>query len=154
MSRQPTDADFQRLLEFRTSLRRFLHWSEEQAGAQGLTAAQHQLLLAIKGHPGPAAPSIGDIAAYLLLRHNSAVGLVDRAEAKGLVVRASDPDHRGTVRLTLTNDGARRLEALSDLHLEEVPRLASTLRALFAEFDDTERDHLTGGAAPSRHLGA
>ncbi|HUO71463.1 MAG TPA: MarR family transcriptional regulator [Solirubrobacteraceae bacterium] len=154
MFRQPTDADYQRLLEFRTSLRRFLHWSEEQARAQGLTAAQHQLLLAIKGHPGRTDPSIGDIAGYLLLRHNSAVGLVDRAEAKGLVARTRDPDHRSTVRLKLTNDGARRLEALSELHIDEVPRLAATMQALFAEVGETEPVQPTAGAASSRGLRA
>ncbi len=135
MSQQPTEADYQRLLTFRTSLRQFLRWSEQQAHAQDLTAAQHQLLLAIKGHPGPDGPSIGDVAGYLLLRHNSAVGLVDRAEAKGLVKRTIDPHHRRTTRLTLTEDGARRLEALSELHLHEVPRLATTMRALFADLD-------------------
>ena len=35
------------------ALRRFLHWSEEQAVAVGLTPAQHQLLLAIRGQAGP-----------------------------------------------------------------------------------------------------
>jgi DNA-binding MarR family transcriptional regulator len=139
MKRQLTDSDYQRLLEFRTRLRRFLRWSEQQARAQDLTAAQHQLLLAIKGHPDDAGPSIGDVAGYLLLRHHSAVGLVDRAEAKGLVKRTPDPEHRSTVRLTLTQDGARRLQALSAQHLEEVPRLATTMRALFADFADDER---------------
>ena len=33
----PTDAEYRRLLEFRTNLRRFLHWSEEQAQSAGLT---------------------------------------------------------------------------------------------------------------------
>jgi DNA-binding MarR family transcriptional regulator len=147
MRRQPTHADYQHLLEFRTSLRRFLRWSEEQARAQDLTAAQHQLMLAIKGHPDEAGPSIGDVAGYLLLRHHSAVGLVDRAEAKGLVRRTPDPRHRSTIRLTLTEDGARRLEALSELHLEEVPRLARTVRALFADLHDDEPGEVTDPAA-------
>ena len=148
MSRQPTEADYQRLLTFRTSLRQFLRWSEQQAHAQDLTAAQHQLLLAIKGHPGAAGPSIGDVAGYLLLRHNSAVGLVDRAEAKGLVKRTTDPHHRRTTRLTLTEDGARRLEALSELHLQEVPRLASTMRALFADLDDHDQAEISSRPEP------
>jgi DNA-binding MarR family transcriptional regulator len=132
---QPTEADYQRLLEFRTRLRRFLRWSEEQARNQDLTPAQHQVLLAIKGHPGPTAPSIGDVAGYLLLRHHSAVGLIDRAEHAGLVQRAVDPDRRTTVRLILTDEGARRLEALSELHLREVPRLATAMRSLFADLE-------------------
>jgi DNA-binding MarR family transcriptional regulator len=130
MPRRPTDAEYRELLEFRSSLRSFLRWSEEQARAQDLTPAQHQLLLAIRGHGGETAPSIGDVAAYLLLRHHSAVGLVDRAEANGLVKRVPDPDHRSTVRLALTEDGLRRLEALSESHLEEVPRLAAAMRLL------------------------
>ena len=148
MSQQPTDSDYQRLLVFRTSLRQFLRWSEQQAHAQDLTAAQHQLLLAIKGHAGAAGPSIGDVAGYLLLRHNSAVGLIDRAEAKGLVKRTTDPHHRRTTRLTLTEDGARRLEALSELHLQEGPRLARTMRALFADLDDNDHDEIAGRLEP------
>jgi len=148
MQRHLTDADYQRLLEFRTSLRRFLRWSAQQARAQDLTAAQHQLLLAIKGHPDPTGPSIGDVAGYLLLRHHSAVGLVDRAQDAGLVKRNPDPDRRGTVRLTLTDDGTRRLEALSELHIEELPRLARAMRTLatgLCDPDAAERPHKDEG---------
>src|ERR1700748_1836016 len=67
-----TQADFQHLLQLRTGLRRFLRWSEQQAHAAGLTSTQHQLLLAIRGHPGEASPTIGEIADYLVLRHHSA----------------------------------------------------------------------------------
>ena len=133
MAPEPTSADYQRLLQFRTNLRRFLRWSEVQAQAQGLTPAQHQLLLAIKGHPGPGSPSIADVAGYLLLKHHSAVGLVDRAQAAGLVKRNPDPQNRGTVRLTLTRAGARKLEALSELHMQEIPQLAEAMEALFAD---------------------
>ncbi|MGZ6980094.1 MAG: MarR family transcriptional regulator, partial [Acidimicrobiia bacterium] len=80
MSVHVSDRDYQRLLEFREGLRRFLHWSEEQAVAVGLTPAQHQLLLAVRGHPHRRGPTIGDLADSLMLRHHSAVGLVDRAE--------------------------------------------------------------------------
>jgi DNA-binding MarR family transcriptional regulator len=136
----PTAADYENLLEFRTRLRRFLRWSEEQARSQGLTAAQHQLLLAIKGHPDQTVgPSIRDVAGYLLLQHHSAVGLIDRAEAAGLVTRNPDQNHRSTVRLRLTDDGARRLEALSELVLQEVPRLASAMRSLFADVDASSK---------------
>ncbi len=58
--RQLTREDYESLLEFRASLRRFLHWSQAKAREAGLTPAQHQLLLAIKGHRGTAAgrPSV------------------------------------------------------------------------------------------------
>ena len=60
MARQLTTAEYERLLDFRTGLRRFLRWSEQEAVAAGLTPAQHQLLLAIRGHRDPAGPTIGD----------------------------------------------------------------------------------------------
>ena len=54
--------DFEKLLEFRVTLRRFQRWSEDQARAAGLTHVQHQLLVAIKGHPGDEQPAVGDLA--------------------------------------------------------------------------------------------
>lgn len=125
-----TEKDYARLLGFRTELRRFLHWSEEQARASGLTPAQHQLMLAVKGHADPAGPTIGDVAGYLTLRHHSAVELVDRAEKAGLVERhRDDADHR-VIRLSLTADGEERIQRLSRLHLDELRQLAPLLAGL------------------------
>ncbi|HEV2852353.1 MAG TPA: MarR family winged helix-turn-helix transcriptional regulator [Thermoanaerobaculia bacterium] len=123
MDQDLEEADYRRLLQFRTGLRRFLHWSEEQAEKAGLTAAQHQLLLAVRGHDGDQGPTIGDVAGYLLLRHHSAVGLVDRAVRAGLVERREDPEDRRVVRLRLTAQGGRTLRQLAELHLEEIKRL-------------------------------
>jgi DNA-binding MarR family transcriptional regulator len=122
-----TDADYEDLLTLRTGLRRFLRWSEQQAEENGLTPAQHQLLLAIRGHSDRRGPTIGEVADYLLLRHHSAVGLIDRADAAGLVERVRDPDDHRVVRLRLTAMGTKRLETLSAQHLEELQRLALKL---------------------------
>ncbi len=121
------DADYEDLLTLRTGLRRLLRWSEQQAEAAGLTAAQHQLLLAIRGHSDRRGPTIGEIADYLLLRHHSAVGLVDRAAAAGLVQRVRDPKDSRVVRLRLSPAGLKRLDALAELHEEELRRLALKL---------------------------
>jgi DNA-binding MarR family transcriptional regulator len=129
------DAQYRRLLDFRTGIRTFLHWSEQQAESVGLTAGQHQLLLAIRGHPGPEPPTIGDVAASLLLRHHSAVGLVDRAERAGLVRRRHDDDDARVVRLDLTGLGSRRLRQLSAQHLEELRRLAPRVRMLWEDLE-------------------
>jgi DNA-binding MarR family transcriptional regulator len=131
VSREFSDADYRRLLQFRTGLRRFLHWSAQQAESEGLTPAQHQLLLAIRGHDDSRGPTIGDVAGYLFLRHHSAVGLVDRAESAGLVERTEDQDDRRIVRLRLTGKGQGVLAALTQLHLEELRRLAPDMRALW-----------------------
>lgn len=123
--------DFEYLLGLRTELRRFLHWSGEQAEAAGITPAQHQLLLAVQGHPGPSGPTVGDIADYLVLRHHSAVGLIDRAAAAGLVRRATDPVNHSVVHVQLTPAGIDKLEFLSQAHLEEISRLGPALQTLW-----------------------
>jgi DNA-binding MarR family transcriptional regulator len=145
MSDLPPPADcmsqdqYRRLLEFRTGLRRFLHWSEEQAGLLGLTPAQHQLLLAVRGHGGDAAeaPTIGELARSLLLRHHSVVGLVDRAEAAGLVERVADGADARVVRVRLTDAGTTALARLSVAHLQELDRLVPRLARLW---EGLERD--------------
>lgn len=125
-----TDRNYQALLGFRTELRRFLHWSEDQARAIGLTPAQHQLLLAVRGHDDDDGPTVGDVAESLLLKHHSAVGLVDRAARAGLVRRARDRNDHRIVRLRLTADGSRRLERLSRLHFAELRRLERSALAV------------------------
>jgi len=124
-----SDVEYEDLLALRTGLRRFLRWSDQQAEAAGLTPAQHQLLLSVRGHHDRRGPTVGEVADYLLLRHHSAVGLVDRAERAGLVRRVRDADDHRSVRLELTAKGAKRLDALAQLHLEELQRLAPRLPA-------------------------
>lgn len=125
-------ADFENLLAFRTGLRRFLHWSQTQARAVGLTPAQHQLLVAIKGHPGGQHPTISELAGYLLLRHHSVVELVDRAEGAGLVERQGDSEDGRLTRVRLTRDGQSRLSRLTPAHLDELRNLAPVLNQLVA----------------------
>lgn len=143
-----TDQDYRDILVFRDQLRRFLAWSEHQAAAAGLTPAQHQLLLAVRGHPGPDRPTIGHVAEHLRLRHHSAVGLVDRAEAAGLVRRVADDSDRRVVRLALEPAGEEALAHLTALHLTELAVLADASRA-FATVttDDEPPGPATPGAA-------
>ena len=109
------------------TLRRFLRWSEDQAAAAGLTPAQHQLLVAIKGHPGPEPPAIRELAEYLLLQSHSTVGLVDRAEAAGVVYRQQDEKDARVVRVHLTAKGDRLVKNLTSAHLAELYNLAEAL---------------------------
>lgn len=126
------DAGYHRLLELRTGLRRFLRWSADRAREAGLTPAQHQLLLAVRGHPGPDGPTVSDVAGHLLLRHHSAVELIDRCAAAGLVARGPDAVDSRVVRIRLTDEGAERLRGLAALHLAELGRLAPRLRPIWA----------------------
>jgi DNA-binding MarR family transcriptional regulator len=125
-----TTADYAHLLEFRTALRRFEGWSQRQAERAGLTPAQHQLLLVVKGHGEDRGPTVRQIADYLTVRPHSAVGLIDRAESAGLVRRARDVDDARVVRVRLTEGGESRIAQLSELHLVELSRLAPLLREL------------------------
>ena len=149
MPAELTDEDYRGLLALRTGLRRFLRWSEQQADAAGLTPAQHQLLLAIRGHDEPHGPTVGDVAEYLLLRHHSVVGLVDRAEAAGLVVRRPDASNPSAVRLALTAEGAARLAALSELHLEELAHLSPTMQALWEALEQAAHRDPDGSPHPA-----
>jgi len=133
-------SDFEHLLQLRTGLRRFLRWSEEQTKAAGLTPARHQLLLAIKGHPDPAGPTIGEIADYLVLRHHSAVELIDRAAGDGLVQRNPDADSKSVVRVTLTPVGSAKLDALAETHLQEIAHLVPTMRTLYRALEQADGD--------------
>jgi DNA-binding MarR family transcriptional regulator len=133
-------AQYERLLHFRTGLRRFLRWSAEQAAGAGLTPTQHQLLLAIRGHADPRGPTVGDVAGYLLLRHHSTVELIDRAQAAGLLERQADRDDSRAVRLRLTQLGQERLQTLTAAHLEELARLESELRTLWEGLDTAVDD--------------
>ncbi|MGD0241872.1 MAG: MarR family winged helix-turn-helix transcriptional regulator [Streptosporangiaceae bacterium] len=130
-----TRQDFERLLEFRVTLRRFQRWSEDQAQAAGLTHVQHQLLVAIKGHHGGRPPAVGDLAGYLLLRPHSTVELVDRAEAAALVERVPDEDDGRVVRVRLTAAGDRVLNKLTRAHLERLHELAAVLDELVTKHD-------------------
>ncbi len=118
-----TDRDYRHLLHFRTELRRFLHWSEERAQAEGLTAAQHQLLLAVRGSADEHGATVGEMADALLLRRHTTSELVDRAVAAGLLRRERDRDDHRVVRLHITRTGAGKLARLSRQHLDELTRL-------------------------------
>jgi DNA-binding MarR family transcriptional regulator len=133
---QLTQRDFERLLEFRVTLRRFQRWSEDQAQAAGLTHVQHQLLVAIKGHPGGGPPTVGDLAGYLLLRPHSTVELVDRAELAGLVQRTRDRADGRVVRVRLTPEGDQVLQQLTRAHLERLHELATVLDEFVTRHED------------------
>jgi DNA-binding MarR family transcriptional regulator len=142
-----SDDDYAHLLALRTRLRAFLRWSEGQAKSAGLRPSQHQLLLAVRGHDHSVGPTIGEIADYLFVRHHSAVELIDRAIASGLVRRVPDPDDQRVMRVRLTAQGGRVLEKLSEQHIEELRLLARPLRSLLGGPLVAQSDR--GGSRPA-----
>lgn len=127
-------ADYMQLAEFRYLLRRFLVFSERAAERAGLTAQQHQALLAVKGYPGLETITVGELAAGLAIRHHSTVGLVDRLVAKALVRRRIAVADRRQIRLELTPKAESLLARLSVAHRDELKRLAPLLQVLLADF--------------------
>lgn len=130
------DADeYRQLASFRYALRSFLRFSEAAAEKVGLTAQHYQALLALCAAPGGRL-TINDLAQELLIRHNSAVGLVDRLNDQGLVSREPSPEDGRKVYLRLTGKGDRVLERLAEIHREELRRIGPQLEALLQQITD------------------
>jgi DNA-binding MarR family transcriptional regulator len=127
-------SDYQALGQFRCQIRRFLHFSEEAARAEDLEPQQHQLMLAIRAWDRSSSPTIGELAAHLLLKHHSAVGLVDRLADRRLVERVRGVGDRRRVSVRLTPQGSAKLRRLSSVHRKELrssgPVLVKALGAL------------------------
>lgn len=135
----PAEVDYKALAQFRFELRKFLAFSEAAARREKLTPQHHQALLAIKGFSGDNAATIGDLAARLLIRHHTAVELVDRMAKLGLVARVADPDDGRRSLVRLTANGERRLRKLSKLHLYELKAVSGPLTKMMASFRRLER---------------
>lgn len=129
-----TLADYRALAEFRYQIRRFLHFSEQQARAHGLEPAQHQLLLAVKGIPEGSRPTVRELAERLCIQHHSAGELVNRLERRGAVRRRQGEQDRREVLIELTPLGEKTLRDLTVAHRDEFdswgPTLARTLRRI------------------------
>jgi len=136
-------AELRTLAEFRYQLRRFLSFSESATEQRGIATQQYQLIQAIAAVPEGQQASISYLADRMVLRHNSTVELVDRAERAGLVRREPDENdlRRSLVRLTV--QGERMLQELAMEHLKELaPRCDHLIRALL-ELQQASKD---GGA--------
>jgi DNA-binding MarR family transcriptional regulator len=114
-------AEYRTLAAFRYTLRRFLAFSDVAASAVGLTQQQYQALLVMKSRQGNL--SITELAAQLLVKHHSAVGLVDRLEQQGLVKREPSKSDRRKVVVRLTAHGSRVFEKLAASHRAELRRI-------------------------------
>jgi DNA-binding MarR family transcriptional regulator len=124
------------LAEFRYRLRKFLSFSEVASEAVGISAQQYQLLQVVAAGPEGRESSISYVAERMLVRHNSAVELVDRAVKSGLVCRVADEsDHRRSL-LEITERGAEVLARLVAEHLAEIdaegPEMMRALQRLIA----------------------
>jgi DNA-binding MarR family transcriptional regulator len=129
---KPTDDDYRVLATFRARLREFFAFSDQASTKVGMTQQQYQALLALKTHPGPEPLTISGLAALLLIKHHSAVGMVDRLEKQGIVRREALERDRRAVAIRLTPHGERAIVKLATLHHAELRRMAAEFARIFA----------------------
>ena len=125
--------DYAQLASFRHALREFLRFSEAAAALEGLTSQHYQAMLILRGWPDGQPVSINDLAQQLLIKHNSAVGLVDRLATGGLVVREASAVDRRKVELRLSSRGRQVLARLAAAHRDELRRIGPIMKRFFAE---------------------
>ena len=126
-------SDYARLAAFRGQVREFLRFSEDAAAKVGLTAQHYQAMLVLRACPEDGHLTIADLAKKLLIKHNSAVGLVDRLVREGLVVREPGKDDRRKVVLRLSAKGRQVLAKLAGMHRRELERIGPVLKQLIAD---------------------
>jgi len=129
-----TDIEIHTLAAFRHSLRKFYFFSEQVSRELGLTAQQYQALLAIKGHDEIQPFTVKVLAQFLMIKHNSAVELVDRIAELGLVERQHTPSDRRRVVIALTAKGRMVLKRLASVHRRELHRSAPEFLHYFQHF--------------------
>ena len=134
MSDRIEQSDLRTLAAFRKELRKFLHFSEDAAAAQGLAPQQHQAILAIAGSERQSL-TVGELAEVLLLRPHSVSGLVSRLEKMGMVERYETEGDGRQRFLRLTAEGIVKLAALSSAHRVELRRLRPMLMRLLDALD-------------------
>ena len=126
-NKRMTARHYRALADFRYELRRFLRYSEEITRRHGMTPLQYQMLLQVRGYPGRARATVGELAERLQAKHHGVVALVTRCERAGLVARQTSAADRRAVLVRLTARGERQLERLARLHRNELLEIQDRL---------------------------
>jgi DNA-binding MarR family transcriptional regulator len=127
--------NYEALAEFRFQLRRFLAFSEINARKNNLTSQQYQALLTIKGLSGPHHyMSVGELADFLLVKHHTAVGLIDRMAKSGLLKRFRDSGDGRRIQVMLTRKGEQQLSNVAELNWAELRSRKLSLPRILKSF--------------------
>ena len=134
--------NFRAMAELRYEIRRFLRFSENAARQFGIEPQQHQLLMALKGLPFGAKPTIRVLAERMQLQHHSTVELIDRLVDRGFLCRLRATDDRRQVLVKLTHAGEEFLQKLALHHWQELqsagPRFVKVIQSLIAQSSSPE----------------
>lgn len=126
--------DYVALADLRHHIRRFLQVREEAARAAGVEPQQYMALLQIKALEARPPATINALAGRLLVRHHTAVELVDRLVARGMVRRRREGGDRREVRVEMRAAGEAMLRKLALNSVRELgtdgPALAVMLSRL------------------------
>lgn len=156
MKRPQSPSDYESLAEVRYQIRLFLHFSEQAAREAGLEPQQHQLMLALKGLPKDARPTVGELAERLQIKHHSAVELINRLAVAGWVSRHRADEDRREVLIALTSRGERSLRELSLDHRAELrkrgPLLIEALKRAIATKNGSAPASALAQTAKKRNL--
>ena len=123
--------EYKLIASWRSSLREFFGASKHILKEHRVTSMQYQALVAIRTSDGPDGMNMNGLAAYLGVRHNSAVGLVNRLQSLGLVVRLRSDRDRRVAHLRLTPEGEAALKALVEAHREALMGIRNEMRRIF-----------------------
>ena len=64
--------------------------------------------------------SVGELADFLLVKHHTAVGLIDRMAKSGLLKRFRDSDDGRRIQVMLTHKGEQQLSNVAELNWAEL----------------------------------
>jgi DNA-binding MarR family transcriptional regulator len=149
MGQRIYDSDYVALAEVRYRIREFIQGSDEAAKTAGLEPQQYQLLLALRALPHQSDATISRLAQRLHLRHHSAVGLVDRLEARGYIRRYRNVRDQRQVLVMLLPRGRHALEQVVRQRLHELRASGQALVDSIAGILKYNRATTSGRAAPN-----
>lgn len=138
MSSTVTNSTYKRLASFRYEVRKFLAFSERAAREAGVEPQQHQLLLAVRGLPAGARPTVSTLAERLSVQHHTVVALVDKLEELGLLRRERGVEDKREVLLRITPEGEALLRPLSAAHRHHLKEAGPAIIAAITEILDKE----------------
>ena len=124
--------NYQTVAAWRAALRSFMHASKAILKRNGITSMQYQALLAIRTESGSNGLAIKGLAAYLGIKHNSAVDLANNLEEGGYIKRVRSPHDRRVACLHLTAAGSEILETLVNAHQGEIRRIRPQMSLVLA----------------------
>ena len=113
---------------FRSLRRHVVRGSRAELARSGLTAAQVSVISLLGTN---SEMTLGDLSRELELSHSTVSGIVDRLQAKGLVVRNPSADDRRYVQISLAEHVASQAPTLGDEG--PIGRLEAVLKAATAE---------------------